>query len=235
MAAEAGRTRSGSVIPNGELIRKLRTEKGWDIDTFSDRSGWKPRTLQAVEAGESCRIHTLSIIAKTLGVTPKEIMRPDTPENDATIQQQKELCNQPNVVSVTIKCPLADLITFEPEAISQFAIMLSNLLPSKGVIFIISVIPENSITIILGMLADDSILLEKRFSEIKKEARDLFIKRAQAIGTLREIDNKLLGVDLFTSGVINDLKDQSLILLTQMTWWGEQRSSIEQFISTIID
>ncbi len=66
--------RDGTVLPNGEEIKRLRTERGWTQDDLAHESHLSKGTIENAEAGRPVVIRTLSILATTFG---SEVSVPD--------------------------------------------------------------------------------------------------------------------------------------------------------------
>jgi transcriptional regulator with XRE-family HTH domain len=56
------------VLPEGELIRRLRQGKFWSQEKLADEAGLRKRTIERAEAGERFQRSTLSAIAHALGL-----------------------------------------------------------------------------------------------------------------------------------------------------------------------
>jgi transcriptional regulator with XRE-family HTH domain len=67
---------SGPVRQDGERIRALRIEAGFEMATFARQIGRHPKALQHIEhETRGASPVTLSRIAKALGIDPAEITR----------------------------------------------------------------------------------------------------------------------------------------------------------------
>jgi transcriptional regulator with XRE-family HTH domain len=71
--------------PNGQRIRKLRTDRGESQVELAARSGVSLRTLGTIESGTNAvpRKLTLRVIAEALGVPLEDIV-----ERDAEVSEQ---------------------------------------------------------------------------------------------------------------------------------------------------
>lgn len=57
----------------GDVVRKLRQERGWGVVELSERAGVDKGTISALERGKDFRAQTLEAIASALGMTVPKI------------------------------------------------------------------------------------------------------------------------------------------------------------------
>jgi transcriptional regulator with XRE-family HTH domain len=66
--------RKDSVKVNGEMIRKLRLEKGWDQEHLAVEAGYSKRLVQKLEGGGIVQIETVKTIAETFSVRTQDLL-----------------------------------------------------------------------------------------------------------------------------------------------------------------
>ena len=57
-------------------LRHLRTSRALTQAELAERAGVRRSTIARLEGGREARMHTLSRLAKALGVEPAELLRP---------------------------------------------------------------------------------------------------------------------------------------------------------------
>ena len=57
-----------TVVPDGPAIQRLRGERGWGIEDLAEKAKCSIKTVENVERGAATYPHTLSRLAKALGV-----------------------------------------------------------------------------------------------------------------------------------------------------------------------
>jgi transcriptional regulator with XRE-family HTH domain len=57
-------------------LRYLRTSRALTQAELAERAGLRRSTIARLEGGQEARMHTLSRLAKALGVEPAELLRP---------------------------------------------------------------------------------------------------------------------------------------------------------------
>jgi len=72
----------------GELVRYLRSERGWTLEELSQRSGVEPGTIHALEKRASSRSQYIGQLAKAFGLDPAELMQGLEPHELAHIKPQ---------------------------------------------------------------------------------------------------------------------------------------------------
>lgn len=65
------------MLIDGELIRKLRTGRGWTQDELADIAGVSERTIQRVETSDSCSLETKRALAAAFELTLSDLDLPD--------------------------------------------------------------------------------------------------------------------------------------------------------------
>lgn len=63
-----------TVEPDGEVVQRLRIEKGWRVEDLAKKAGCSLKTVENVEKGENVYLYTLKRIASALGVEPAELL-----------------------------------------------------------------------------------------------------------------------------------------------------------------
>ncbi len=99
MAAQKGRT----VQPAGNTIRQLRLDRGLRVEDLAEKSGFSPRTIDRLEAGQACFLFTITKLATTLGVTP------DTLLSDPDAEEQPAEMPNPIAIQIVARAPFDDL------------------------------------------------------------------------------------------------------------------------------
>ena len=86
-----------NLIPNGEMIRRLRAERGWSQVELAVRCDCSDRTIANVEAGKSTSSTTIDAIAKAFEIHPSELIRrdpampSDLPSKDKPLEADRTL------------------------------------------------------------------------------------------------------------------------------------------------
>ncbi len=74
--------RKGTIQPNGQVVRRLRTERGWTQDDLARQVGCVKRTIENAESSKPVYVGTLGEIAEALGVRPQELTAGGNMETD---------------------------------------------------------------------------------------------------------------------------------------------------------
>jgi transcriptional regulator with XRE-family HTH domain len=67
-----------SLMPNGEMIRRLRAARGWTQVTLAEKCDCSDRTIANVEKGKSTSSSMIEAIAKAFEIDPSELIRRDS-------------------------------------------------------------------------------------------------------------------------------------------------------------
>ena len=132
--------KSGMVKPNGEAIRRLRTEKGWRVEDFMKKTGCSKRTHENIERGAIARILTLRLFAEALGVNFPALLA----EPLAAIEQPAEPKERRRQVVITVSFPFEEFD--ESEQLWSLIQSLTKQIAAKDAVIVLRV--ANGSTII---------------------------------------------------------------------------------------
>src|SRR5262249_35632680 len=78
-----------TVQPDGQMLRRLRTEKGWSQEELAGRAIVSKKTVENIEAGKPTYAGTLAKLAKPLGVEVSQLLGLDgRPRNNCDLEDQ---------------------------------------------------------------------------------------------------------------------------------------------------
>jgi len=66
-----------TVQPDGQMLKRLRTEKGWSQEELAGRAIVSKKTVENIEAGKPTYAGTLAKLAKSLGIEAKQLLALD--------------------------------------------------------------------------------------------------------------------------------------------------------------
>jgi RNA polymerase sigma-70 factor (ECF subfamily) len=67
------------VHADADLVKRLRTEKGWSQEELANHAKVSKKTVENIEAGRPTYAGTLAKVARALGVEPKHLFAPERP------------------------------------------------------------------------------------------------------------------------------------------------------------
>jgi transcriptional regulator with XRE-family HTH domain len=86
---------NGFLVPDGNKIRDVRKEKGWNQEKLASKAGVNLRTLQRAESGNRVRPQYLGYIAEALGLKIPDILPPcEKPFSQESTNQNGRLTNR---------------------------------------------------------------------------------------------------------------------------------------------
>jgi transcriptional regulator with XRE-family HTH domain len=148
MNAHAADAYGRTVAPDGDLCKRMRIDKGWDVTEMAAKVGLTKKTVESIEAGNRCFVFTLKAFSDAFGL-------PDI----------KPLLKDPNAVPPRITG--ADRVQFKIRLSFPFADRdftswliwfinkLIKLIDPKGEFEVLAVAPGSTI-ITIEMTADDA-------------------------------------------------------------------------------
>jgi transcriptional regulator with XRE-family HTH domain len=122
--------RSGTVLPKGSEIKRLRLLKGWGLEEFEAQSGVSRRNIQRLEAGEATRPDTLGLVAKALGQEYSSLIRTlgePEPQSDLEIEISRDK------IRIILNFPINKTPSAEQtRRVAAVRALLKELMPDKG-------------------------------------------------------------------------------------------------------
>jgi len=139
--------KSRAVKPNGDMIKRLRIEKGWRVEDLANKAKCSLKTVENVEKGANVYLVTLATFATALGVEYPTLVSggqppPEPPKPDRCIQ-----------VQIVVSIPFDDFD--QSEQLGSFVTLLKRLIGSGGDINVVGVRPGSTI-ITLEMGEEDA-------------------------------------------------------------------------------
>lgn len=102
--------KSRTVKPNGDTIKRLRTEKGWRVEDLAKKMECSSDTVENAERGENVYMFTLNKFAEVLGVEYKLLITGDIPPPKQEKRFKLHLILEGDIETIDQSVQLANMI-----------------------------------------------------------------------------------------------------------------------------
>jgi RNA polymerase sigma factor (sigma-70 family) len=141
-----------TVQADEDLVKRLRTEKGWSQEELANRANVSKKTVENMEASRPTYAGTLAKVARALGVELKQLLAPDRPPVSNGQPGSGDVAQTRSSIEIVIK---GDFDHFTEEKESQFLGCIRTLLHITGDIRIVN-IREGSVVLTVELTSEQA-------------------------------------------------------------------------------